>query len=97
MPATATTTAHRKPPRKKKGQGEGPRTINGTVLDVRCGSLFLGWTEKKTRGLIQRRLIPFRWQSGRIIFLRSELEHWLTTLPGVTLDEAKANHEARHG
>jgi hypothetical protein len=90
-------TATRTPPKKQKGHKTGPRTINGAALDVHCGSLFLGWSEKKTRGLIERRLIPFRWQCGRIIFIRSELEEWLRTLDGCTLDQAKANQEARHG
>ena len=83
------------PPKKQKGQGLGPRTIEGAVLDVRCGSLFLGWSEKRTRGLIARRLIPFRRQSGRIILLRAELETWLSGLEGCSLDEARTNLEAR--
>jgi hypothetical protein len=83
------------PPRKQHGEGKGQRVINGAVFDVRCGSRFLGWSEKKTRGLVARNLIPFRRQSGRIIFLRTELEQWLASLPGVTLDEARKNVEQR--
>jgi hypothetical protein len=84
------------PPKKQDGEGTGPRTVNGVALDVRCGSLFLGWSEKRTRGLIERKLIPYRKQGGRIFFIRSELEQWLANLPGVTLDEAKENVEARN-
>jgi hypothetical protein len=86
----------RKPPKKQHGQGTGPRTLNGSLLDVRCGSLFLGWSEKRTRGLIERKLIPFKRHCGRIFFLRAELEAWLATLDGCSLDEARANLEARH-
>jgi hypothetical protein len=75
--------------------GRGPRTINGAVLDVRCGSLFLGWSEKRTRGLIERRLVPFKRMGGRIVFLRSELEAWVQSLDGCTLDEAKTNQAMR--
>ena len=84
------------PPKKQKGQGLGPRTIDGAALDVRGGLIFLGWTEKKTRGMVERKLIPVRrLGSTRIIFIRAELEAWLANLPGCTLDEARANVEAR--
>ena len=84
------------PPKKQPGQGRGPRWIDGVVLDVRGGSIFFGWTEKKTRGMVERKLIPFRrLGSTRIIFIKAELEAWLANLPGCTLDEARANQEAR--
>lgn len=83
------------PPKKKPGQGLGPRTIAGAALDVRGGSHFLGWSEKRTRRLIERKLIPFRRLGGRIVFLRSELEAWLQSLDGCSLDEAQANQAAR--
>ncbi len=83
------------PPNKQLGQGVGPRTLNGSLLDVRCGSLFLGWSEKRTRGLIERKLIPFKRLGGRIIFIKAELELWLSSLDGCSLDEARANLEAR--
>jgi len=85
----------RKTPRKQVGQGTGPRAFNGLALDVRGASVFYGGTEKQTRGLVARRLIPFRRLGGRIIFLRSELEMWLSTLDGCTLAEAKTNRAAR--
>ena len=85
------------PPRKRPGQGLGPRTINGDCLDVRGGSIFLGWTEKKTRGMVERRLVPFRRLQGRIIFLRAELEQWLQTLDGCTLEEVRENSQVRQG
>ena len=85
------------PPKKQRGQGLGPRTIDGAALDVRGASVFYGGTEKQTRGLVERRLIPFKRLGGRIIFLRSELEAWLSGLDGCTLDAARKNLEARHG
>lgn len=71
--------------------------MNGLALDVRTGSAFIGTTEKQTRGLIERRLIPFRRLGGRIVFIRTELEAWLQTLAGCTLDEARENQEVRCG
>jgi hypothetical protein len=65
------------------------------MLDVCCGSIFLGWSEKKTRAMVERRLIPFRRLGGRIMFLRSELEAWLQNLDGCSLEEALKNLEQR--
>lgn len=86
----------RQPPKKQPGQGRGPRCLGGKVLGVRECAAFLGGTEKHMRGLIARRLIPFRRLGGRIIFLRAEVEAWLENLPGCTADEARGNIEARH-
>jgi hypothetical protein len=85
------------PPRKRPGQGCGPHSYNGAVLDVRGAAAFLGTTEKTIRGMISRQLIPYRRLNSRIILVRSELERFLVDLPGVTIDEAKLNLEIRHG
>lgn len=85
------------PPRKRPGQGLGPRTVNGAMMDVRTATVFLGGTEKQLRGMVARRLIPWRRLGGRILFLRSELENWLLSLEGVTLDEARENLKMRRG
>lgn len=83
------------PPKKQPGQGRGPRRIDGMVLDVRTAAAFLGTTEKTVRGMIERKLIPFKRCGARIIFIRAELEAWLSGLDGCSLDEARSNLEAR--
>jgi hypothetical protein len=89
-------TTRRQPPKKKQGDGKGIlRTVNGEAMDVRSGSALCGWSEKITRGMIDRRTIPHHKMNGRIIFLRSELLEWLSDLPGVTVEEARANLEQR--
>lgn len=85
----------RTPPKKQPGQGRGYRVINGAALDVRSGALFLGVTDKTLRGMVARGIVPYRRLNARIIFLRSELEVFLTQLPGVSLDVAASNREAR--
>lgn len=85
----------RRPPRRQPGQGRGPRTVNGLALDVRSVSALCGWSEKATRAMIERRLIPFRRLGGRIVFLRSELDAWLQALPGCAPGEARRNAEER--
>lgn len=83
------------PPKKQKGQGRGPRTTDGLLLDLRTGAQLVGDTEKKVRGLVARRLIPFRVLGSRIYFVRAELEQWIQSLSGCTLEEAQSNLEMR--
>lgn len=90
------TVPRTSPPLKRVGQGKGPRRIDGVCFDVCCGSLFLGWSEKKTRGMVARKLIPYRKVGGRIIFIKRDLEHWLQTLEGCTVEEARQNGANRY-
>ena len=85
------------PPRKRPGQGLGPRTINGVLLDVRSASAWLGLSEKALRAHVARRIVPFRRCGGRIYFTRLELEAWCGSLAGCPLDEARQNLETRYG
>lgn len=86
------------PPRKQAGQGCGFRRIDGAVMDVRTAAAFLGGSEKQLRGMVDRKLIPFRrLGSTRIIFIRTEMEAWLANLPGCTIDQAQENLRVRRG
>ena len=85
----------RTPPRKRPGQGLGPRRIEGEVLDVAANAAFLGTTAKTVWTLKARKLIPYHRLGRRIIFLRSEIVAWLGSLPGVTVAEALANLRER--
>jgi excisionase family DNA binding protein len=40
-------------------------------------------TAPAVRKLAQRRRIPFRKASGRLMFLKSELDQWIQDAPGV--------------
>jgi hypothetical protein len=91
------TTIRRKPPRKLPGQQRGPRTLGSEVLDVRSAAPPYFGTEKRARGMVARGLVPYHRMGGRIIFIKAELEEWLRTLPGVTLEEAVENLRMRGG
>ena len=68
------------------------------ILYVSEAAIFCGCSEKSLRRRVERQLVPFRRWNGRICFLRSELEEFFTTtLPGVSLAEAKANLALRTG
>jgi hypothetical protein len=87
----------RNPPEKQDAPRRKPSVINGALMDVRTASAFCGWTEKTTRALIARAVIPHRKVGARVVFVRSELEEWIaSTLPGVSLEEAKVNQAERH-
>ena len=83
------------PPRKRAGQGVGPRRFDGELLDVRGVAAMLGTTEKLVRSRVERRLIPFRRLGGRVVFLRDELTEYQQRLPGCGLEEALENLEQR--
>src|SRR5262245_29706790 len=64
-----------------------------SVTSRRYGSLeeaamYLGKTKKAMQKLVERRQIPFRRASKRLIFDFYELDQWVASLPGTTLQEA---------
>jgi predicted DNA-binding transcriptional regulator AlpA len=66
------------------------------LLDVNQVAALLNISSKAVRCRIEQRLLPHRRWGGSVIFLRAEIEHFfIKALPGVTLDEARANTEAR--
>lgn len=50
-------------------------------------SKFVKRTPGAMRNLVMRKAIPFRKPAGRLIFLRSELEEWIRSAPGITIKE----------
>ena len=67
------------------------RSYDGALLDVTAAAVLLGMSERAIRARISRRTLPYRKFSGRIVFVRSELEMFVQDLPGVSLIEAKEN------
>jgi hypothetical protein len=57
----------------------------------------LGTSEGKIRSAVARGLLPYRRWGGRIVFLTAEVEDFLGRLPGVSVDDAVANVQARQG
>jgi hypothetical protein len=85
----------RTPPKKQNGKGTGPRRFDGELLDVAAAAALLGESDKTTRSQIARGLLPYRRLSGRIVLVRSELQAFIRSLPGVSLSEALENIERR--
>jgi excisionase family DNA binding protein len=66
---------------------------SGSETSRRYGSLeeaatYLGKTKKAVQKLVERRQIPFRRAQRRLIFDFYELDQWVASLPGATLQEA---------
>jgi hypothetical protein len=66
---------------------------SGSSTSRRYGSLeeaaiYLGKTKKAMQKLVERRQIPFKRASKRLIFDFYELDQWIATMPGTTLQEA---------
>jgi len=86
----------RVPPKKQKGQCKGPRRLKGEILDASTAAALFGGSPRLWYSRAARGIVPFRKWGGRLVFLRSELESFFSnSLPGVSLEEAKANIEAR--
>ena len=87
------------PPKRKPGYGRGPRPFAGEALDVRgVAARWFGGSEPMVRARVANGTLPHRRLGGRILFITSELEEFFSTaLPGVSLDEARANLAARRG
>jgi hypothetical protein len=69
--------------------------INGALLDVATASELLGCSERSLRARVRRKLVPYRKPDQRVVFRRVELEQFIEDLPGVSLEEARANSAAR--
>ena len=67
------------------------KAMNGLVLDVSSASALYGPSERAIWGMIANGTLPARKLSGRVCFLRSELDQFFTNLPGITLAEARKN------
>jgi excisionase family DNA binding protein len=65
--------------------GSSPNRRYGSLPEV---ALYLGKTNKAVEKLVERRQIPFRRMQRRLLFDFSEIDQWLASLPGTTLEEA---------
>ena len=77
-----------KSPRRRKA-------INGVMLDISAASALYGPSERSLWGLVANGAVPARKLGGRVVFLRSELDQFFSTLPGISVAEARANEKAR--
>jgi hypothetical protein len=67
------------------------------VLNVRQTAEFFGTTEKCIRKRIERGMLPYRKLGARIVFVRTELEDFVSKLPGLTIKDAELNALLRSG
>jgi excisionase family DNA binding protein len=51
------------------------------LLDVAAAATLLGLTDSAVRQAVYKGQIPARRFGGRVVFLRSELEHFIANLP----------------
>jgi hypothetical protein len=65
----------------------------GDLMDLADAAAFLKATKRAVRGRVSRRQLPYRKLGRRLMFLRSELQRFVTELPGCSYTEAKRNME----
>ena len=56
-------------------------------LTVKDLSEYLQRSPGALRNLVLRRKIPFRKAGGRLIFLKSEIDLWVKSSPGISLED----------
>ena len=87
-------------PRRKEGKQKvrknlsvGEITALKKVLSFEEAKAILNIEDKALRQRIYRCQVPYKRWGGRIVFFRDELEQFLATLPGVSVQEAVARVE----
>ena len=63
--------------------------------DVEKLSAVILRTPGAIRNLVLRREIPFRKVGGRLMFLRREIEEWVESAPGISIDDLRRLKERR--
>jgi len=56
------------------------------LTTAECGRL-IGRSAGAIRNLVLRHQIPYRKPGGRLLFIRSEIEQWINSAPGVKLED----------
>lgn len=69
------------------------RKIAGVLLDVKSAAEFLGGSERWLRRLLERGVVPCKRIGRNVYFKRSELEEFVTALPGISVREAHYNRK----
>ena len=62
-------------------------------FDTKGAGGFLRKSPAAIRNLVMRKEIPFRKVSGRLVFIREELEEWVRMSPGMSLDELRSRNQ----
>lgn len=55
------------------------------LTTAECAEM-IGRSVHGVRGLVKRRMIPFRKPGGRLTFIRPEIETWIENAPGIRLE-----------
>lgn len=51
---------------------------------------YIGRSKGAIRNLVLRRAIPYRKPAGRLIFIKEEIDRWVQTAPGMTLEDVES-------
>ena len=62
------------------------------ILSVEELSKYISRTPSAIRNLVMRRKVPYRRLSGRLAFLKNEIDAWINNSPGLRVDEILKKH-----
>lgn len=61
--------------------------MNESYLNTAECALLIKRTPGAVRNLVMRKQIPFRKPSGRLMFVKSEIESWIHNAPGMRVED----------
>jgi len=65
------------------------KELNGQYLTIDNLSSYIHRSKGAIRNLVLRRAIPYRKPAGRLIFLKDEIDQWVQSAPGKTMEEMR--------
>jgi len=65
------------------------KQFDGQYMNVDELASYIKRSRGAIRNLILRRAIPYRKPAGRLIFLKEEIDQWVQSAPGKTLEEIR--------
>ena len=66
---------------------------NDTPMNTSEVALYLRRSPAQIRQMVAREQIPFRKICGRLLFLKSEIDGWIDSQPGVSLESLQKSFE----
>ncbi len=77
-----------KPQRVSQKEIEGLKNVFLTVEELQH---YIKRSKGAIRNLVLRKAIPYRKPAGRLLFVREDIDQWIQSAPGMSLEEVKEN------
>jgi hypothetical protein len=76
---------------KRRFSKEDIQRLENVFLTVDELKHYIKRSKGAIRNLVLRKAIPYRKPAGRLLFLKEEIDQWIQTAPGLSLEKFKEN------